>query len=502
MEPSSVNNNSCLRQFGYFSWLKEKIKACIFSSRTVTAQPSSDQNIIPRASIAVPDSLPTSGDGGAIIAAPSEYPEDQDGDKQHLPIRVLERARDIIPDESGQLVPFKFKDLVIKKINDVKCMVGEGGVGQVFRAVMSRQKGMVDDRGRKKLSRIYAVKKSNWLAWWNNEAKILRAAGEFGYTPWYNRGCVVMHDKGISLNKLLSAGDEEKGGGLRRTLIPSKHRQNIIKQAFKCLKEIHDKDILHADVKPGNIAINNRGEVSLIDFGSAVTANGEVNGEKQFELISLSPEYCSPEAFGKDRGTQKMDVWAMGIVMFEMEMGYHPLSLEQRETSELSLGERFSCMLNPELRFSLFPKLQKDSYTKMIETINAHERLSKECKDVLLACLAYDPNDRPTAEQLLKFPYFRDKELHEMNSMELVVAHSDAFKALAEAEKAMEESTTAEDPLLKDNLDRCQLRVKEIQEMMSELRDKPEEKEEDQYVDFPRQNITALINNLYRMKNY
>ena len=331
----------------------------------------------------------------------------------------------------------------------------------------------------------------------NNEAKILKAVEEFGYKPWYDPRCVVMHDKGISLDKLLSAGDEKENGGLLRKLIPGKHRKSIIKQAFKCLKEIHGKDILHSDIKPDNIAINNRGEVSLIDFGAAVTANGEVNGEKQFKLSAVTPEYCSPEACGKDTATQKMDVWAMGIVMFEMEMGYRPLSLVERETCELSLMERFDCMLDPELRLSLYPKLEEKSYTEMIGAIKEEERLSKECKDVLLACLACNPDDRPTAEQLLKFPYFRDKELHEMNSMELVVAHSDAFKALVKAEKAMEQSTAAEDCTLKDNLDRCQLRVKEIQERISELRDNPEEKEDDQCVFFPRQNILTLAHNLF-----
>ena len=59
------------------------------------------------------------------------------------------------------------------------------------------------------------------------------------------------------------------------------------------------------------------------------------------------------------------------------------------------------------------------------------------------------------------------------------MAHSDAFKALVEAERAMEESTSAEDCMPEDNLSRCQLRVKEIQERMEALRGKPE-KEEDE----------------------
>lgn len=405
--------------------------------------------------------------------------EVQHGDENYPTIPLAQRAREIIPDETGQLMSFKFKNLVIKEINNVKCTVGEGGFGRVFMAVMSPKKELVDDQGRKRVSRIYAVKKGGWITGFTNESKSLQAAGEFGYTTWYKRSCVVMHDKGISLDKLLSSGDKNIAtGGLK--FIPDKHRQNICKQAFKCLQGIHAKGILHSDIKPDNIAVNSRGEVSLIDFGAAVKPKGEVNGETQFKLVITTPEYSSPEACGKEVATQKLDVWGMGIVMFEMEMGYNPVSLEARDLSELPLMDRFFCMLNSKRRFSQYPKLNEASYRKMIEDIKKQESISQECKDVLLACLAYNPADRPTAEELLKFPYFRDKELHEMSSMELGVAHSDAFKALVEAERAMEESTSAEDCMPEDNLSRCQLRVKEIQERVEALRDKPE-KEEDEF---------------------
>ena len=76
-------------------------------------------------------------------------------------------------------------------------------------------------------------------------------------------------------------------------------------------------------------------------------------------------------------------------------------------------------MFNSGLRFSQYPKLNEASYGKMIADIKKQESISQECKDVLLACLAYNPGDRPTAEQLLRFPFFRDKELHEMSYMEL-----------------------------------------------------------------------------------
>lgn len=480
MQTSTVNNSSYSGQFSCFSWLKEKFRSCFFSSRSVTAQPSSDQNKIPQTPIAVPDSLPAGGDEGAINRVPSEYPEIQVDNPP--PIPILKRAKDIIPEESGQLVPFAFKDLVIKKINNVKCMLGEGGFGRVFMAVMSPRKGWVDDQGRKKLSRIHVVKQGGLATWLNNEAKCLKAAGEFGYSPWYKKNWVVMHDKGVSLTKLMHSRDGGTKDMTSRWILPSKLRQNIGKQAVQFLKRVHDQGILHADIKPDNIAINSRGEVSLIDFGTAVEAKREVNGEKQFDLSTGTPSHISPEALGKKTATQKMDIWAMGLVMLQMELGYTPALIEASELREVPLKARGLCQLRPEYRLRLFPKMSRQSYDKMIKTINDNQSTSQECKDVLLACLAYNPDDRPTAEQLLKYAYFRDKELHEMYLTELVVAHGVAFKALVEAEKAIEESTSAENGMLKDNLDRCQLRVKEIQERIDYLKDNRVRKEHEPLV--------------------
>ena len=482
MQTSTLNNSSCLGQFRRLNWLKEKIRSCFFSSRSVTAQPSSDQNMISRTPIAVPDSLPAGGDEGAINTAPSEYPEIQVDNPP--PIPILKRAKDIIPEESGQLVPFAFKDLVIKKINNVKCMLGEGGFGRVFMAVMSPKQGWVDDQGRKKLSRIHVVKQGGLTTWMNNEAKCLKASGEFGYSPWYKKNWVVMHDKGVSLKKLIHSRDRVTGCITSQLILPSKLRQSIGKQAVQFLKRVHDQGILHSDIKPDNIAINSRGEVSLIDFGTAVEAKREVNGEKQFKLSTGSPSYFSPEALGTETATQKMDIWAMGLVMLHMELGYTPALIEASELREVPLHARGMCILQPEYRLRLFPKMSRKNYDKMIKTINNNESTSQECKDVLLACLAYNPDDRPTAEQLLKYPYFRDKELHEMYLTELVVAHGVAFKALVEAEKAIEESTSDENGMLKNNLDRCQLRVKEIQERMAVLNDNPLTKEPEPFVIF------------------
>lgn len=434
---------------------------------------------IRRDSGAVPSGLPVNRNKKTTIKSSAEYTKDQGNAQKVTQPRILKRAKELVPEKSGQLLPFKYKNLVITKLKNIKRIIGEGGFGRVFSATISPKRNWVDDQGRKKLSRIYAVKINHWITWFKtNEAKCLRAAGEFGYTPWYKRNCVVMHNKGASLNKLLSSSKFSDTYRLGPEIMPDNQRHSISKQALQCLKKIHSKGILHSDIKPGNIVINSRGEVSLIDFGLSVKSKGEVNSKTEFKTSSLTPRYCSPEAFGKEKATQKLDIWAMGIVMLEMATCHKALMCKESDLNEVPLRYRGLCILKPNLKFTIFPKFDEEAYWRVINAIKGHPRISQEYKDVLLACLELDPDKRPTAEELLNFPYFHEKELHEMSYMELNVAHSKAFKALVEAEKAIEaadKSPSGGEGQLQDNLERCQSRVKEIQKRIQELDERADE---------------------------
>ncbi|USE34270.1 protein kinase [Endozoicomonas sp. SCSIO W0465] len=450
-----------------------------FLTRHVKVPSPFDQNETRHGSGAKPGGLSVSHNKNPTIQSATDYSRDRGNAQEVTQPRILTRAKDLVPEESGQLLPFKYKDLVIKKLKNVKKSIGEGGFGRVFMATIFPKKDWVNDQGRKKLSRVYAVKINKWITSFKiKEAKCLRAAGEFGFTPWYKKNCVVMHDKGASLDKLLPSGNDSDAYGLGSKIIPANQRHSISKQAMQCLQKIHSKGILHSDIKPGNIAINSRGEVSLIDFGLAIQSKGQVNSKTEFKTLSLTPRYCSPEAFGKKTATQKLDIWAMGMVMLEMETGHSPVMCKASKLSEVPIMHRYLCMLKPECKLTLFAKFDEEAYRRTINYIEHNPRISQECKEVLLACFELDPDKRPTAEELLNYPYFREKELHEMSSMELNVAHGNAFKALVEAEKAIEaadQSTSGGEHRLQENLERCQSRVKEIQNRIKALDERAEE---------------------------
>lgn len=97
--------------------------------------------------------------------------------------------------------------------------------------------------------------------------------------------------------------------------------KNIIKQLIEIVKIIHDKNVIHRDIKLENILLTKTGEIVLIDFGSAADiSNGPTTG-----LVGtcdyFSPEMVTGKTYGKD-----VDVWQIGVVAYELLVGHPPFN--------------------------------------------------------------------------------------------------------------------------------------------------------------------------------
>lgn len=388
----------------------------------------------------------------------------------HGNVRIVNRAMDVVPEESGQALRFNYWNIIILAKNKVKKMVGRGCFGKVFRAVQVPWKFTIGVKGGKKMSRFYMVKDNDNILYSffkSNERKYLKEVGEFCYSPWYRRNRLVMHDKGANLKMLFDLDKIERDSSPpTRQDMPGHLKRSITRQSLEYLQKIHDKGILHSDIKPENITINSRGEVSLIDYGAAVKRNGK----GQFKASILTPLYAAPERLDWGIATEKLDIWSLGITLAEMELGHVPIVVKERR-ERLSPSEQLVLKLRPELK-DLFVEFEFDSsaYDMLINQIKQKPGISEDCRNVLLACLEVDPDKRPSARELLTYPYLRQQKLDEMGHMELHIAHQNAFKALVEAEKAIEKkgkrSSDAEMKKLSTDLAQCQQRVQKIQGMI------------------------------------
>ena len=101
--------------------------------------------------------------------------------------------------------------------------------------------------------------------------------------------------------------------------------RGIIEQVAKGLRAMHRMDILHQDLKPDNVMIDQTGTVKIIDFGSARVA-GIVEAhvtEEQSEILGTAL-YTAPEYFLGDLGTSRSDLYSLGVLAYHMLSGKFP----------------------------------------------------------------------------------------------------------------------------------------------------------------------------------
>ncbi|TAK85316.1 MAG: serine/threonine protein kinase [Aquabacterium sp.] len=111
-------------------------------------------------------------------------------------------------------------------------------------------------------------------------------------------------------------------------------RLNLFLQVLSAVQYAHTKLVLHRDLKPSNILVNEQGEVKLLDFGIAKLIRDSETGQiaPSTELTQhnghvLTPDYAAPEQIAGQPLTTASDVYALGVILFELLTGQRPYRL-------------------------------------------------------------------------------------------------------------------------------------------------------------------------------
>lgn len=109
---------------------------------------------------------------------------------------------------------------------------------------------------------------------------------------------------------------------------PLRQQVNLLLQACDAVGHAHRHLVIHRDLKPGNMLVDDQGRVRLLDFGIAKLLSPETAApEGATQAIRVSPDYCAPEQLSGEPVSTATDVYALGVIAFEVFAGERPWKL-------------------------------------------------------------------------------------------------------------------------------------------------------------------------------
>jgi serine/threonine protein kinase/Flp pilus assembly protein TadD len=229
--------------------------------------------------------------------------------------------------------------------------VGRGGQGVVFRA---RQRS---------LNRTVALKVIS-LGQWPSKAHVKRFRREAEAAASLDHPSIVpIHEVGERDGSCYFSMQFIEGGQLdevvRRATLSIRQAAELTTKVARTVHYAHEHGILHRDIKPGNILIDQKGEPHLTDFGLARLLETESTVTRTLEVLG-TPSYMAPEqALGNNAQlTAATDVYGLGAVLYQLLTGHPPFAGGTTyETIKLLLDTE------PRQLRSLNPKIDRDLST-------------------------------------------------------------------------------------------------------------------------------------------
>jgi TolB-like protein/Tfp pilus assembly protein PilF/predicted Ser/Thr protein kinase len=295
-------------------------------------------------------------------AIPPDFPQQSCGAcLLEAALGAAEPEREVNVDPAPTSVLMEFGDYELLE------QIGRGGQGVVFRA---RQKS---------LNRTVALKVIN-LGQWASKAHVKRFRREAEAAARLEHpGIVPIHEVGerdgscyFSM-KFVEAGQLDDV--VRRAPMSMRQAAELIAKVARTVHYAHEHGILHRDIKPGNILLDQKGEPHLTDFGLARLVESESSVTQTLDVLG-TPSYMAPEqAVGNNAAVSSAtDVYGLGAVLYQLLTGQPPFAGGTTyETIKLLLDTE------PRQPRLLNPKIDRDISTICLKCLEKDPKRRYSC---------------------------------------------------------------------------------------------------------------------------
>src|SRR5262245_4082183 len=214
---------------------------------------------------------------------------------------------------------------------EIFAAIGEGGMGEVYKA---RDTRLRRDVAIKIVSKLFASDPDR-LARFEREARVLASLNHPNVAQIYgveeSNGVSALVMEFVDGPTLADVIAEHRGTG-----VPVARVSSLARQMADALEAAHDQGIVHRDVKPANIKLRSDGTIKVLDFGlakaapvtfasvssaSAMNSPTVLEGETEVGLILGTAAYMSPEQARGQPVDKRADIWAYGVVLYELLTG-------------------------------------------------------------------------------------------------------------------------------------------------------------------------------------
>jgi serine/threonine-protein kinase len=140
-----------------------------------------------------------------------------------------------------------------------------------------------------------------------------------------HQNIVTVYDYGDEVSAAFIAMELVEGTTLEGYLmdylrVPARLLIPLAAAVARGLAVAHDNDLVHRDVKPGNVLLGDDGSIKVTDFGISEF----ISKASRAETIFGTPGYLAPECLEGGRATERSDLFALGVVLYEAATGKHP----------------------------------------------------------------------------------------------------------------------------------------------------------------------------------